>query len=42
MVETTTLTTEPQSENPYVKESDRLKDPLNDRVVKDVPRPPVV
>ena len=30
------------NDNPEIYESERLKDPLNDRVVKDVPRPPTV
>ena len=30
------------NDNPEIYESERLKDPLNDRVMKDVPRPPTV
>ena len=33
---------EDPNDNPEIYESERLKDPLNDRVMKDVPRPPCV
>ena len=32
----------PRNDDPTIFESERLQDPLNDRVVKSVPRPPTV
>lgn len=40
--EVTTPTALPEDDETFVRKSDRLPDPLNDRVMKDVPRPPNV